>query len=116
MNRLDIRYRILPDPLIEQLYVHEDNKQLVYRRGPLVFVFNLHATNSYSDWRIPVPDRTDYQLILNTDSKQFGGHGLANDEQKFVWQDAPASGRRQSVQIYVPSRSAQVLAPAGAAT
>ena len=113
MNQLDVRYKILPDPLIEQLHVHEDNKQLVYRRGPLVFVFNLHPTNSYSDWRIPVPDRTDYQLILNTDSRQFSGHGLANDQQKFVWQDTPAGGRKQSVMIYVPSRSAQVLAPVG---
>jgi 1,4-alpha-glucan branching enzyme len=111
MNQLDARYKILPDPLIEQLYVHEDNKQLVYRRGPLVFVFNFHPTNSYSDWRIPVPDRADYQLILNTDSKQFGGHGLANDQQKFIWQDAPVGGRKQSIMIYVPSRSAQVLAP-----
>jgi 1,4-alpha-glucan branching enzyme len=111
MLQLDIRFNILSDPLIEQLYIHEDNKQLIYRRGPLVFVFNLHATNSYSDWRIPVPDRTDYQLILNTDSKQFGGHGLATDEMKFPWQDVATSGRKQSIQIYVPSRSAQVLAP-----
>jgi 1,4-alpha-glucan branching enzyme len=113
MNRLDVKFKILPDPLIEQLYVHEDNKQLVYRRGPLVFVFNFHPTNSYSDWRIPVPDRTDYQLVLNTDSRPFAGHGLANDDQKFVWQDVPAHGRKQSVMIYVPSRSAQVLAPVG---
>jgi 1,4-alpha-glucan branching enzyme len=115
MNALDEKYHILTDPLIEQLYVHEQEKKLVYRRGPLVFVFNWHPTNSYSDWRIPVPDRTDYRLLLNTDSKEFGGHGLARDDQKFIWQDVSAHGGKQSIQIYVPSRSAQVLAPIGLA-
>lgn len=111
MLQLDIRYNLLNDPLIEQLLIHEENKQLVFRRGPLVFVFNFHPTNSYTDWRIPVPDQNDYQLILNTDSKQFGGHGLATDDMKFPWQDVATGGRKQSVQIYVPSRNAQVLAP-----
>ena len=112
MNRLDVDYRILIDPLIEQLHVHEDDKQLVYRRGPLVFVFNFHPTNSYGDWRIGVPDRTDYRLILNTDSPNFSGHGSAADEMTFPMQDVAWHGRKQSVMIYVPSRSAQVLAPA----
>jgi 1,4-alpha-glucan branching enzyme len=111
MLDLDIRFGVLNDPLIEQLFIHEDNKQLVYRRGPLVFVLNFHPTKSYSDWRIPVPDRADYQLILNTDSRQFGGHGLASDDMKFPWQNVESGGKKQSVQIYVPSRSAQVLAP-----
>ena len=35
-------YHLLEDPLIEQLMVHEENKLLVYRRGPLVFAFNFH--------------------------------------------------------------------------
>jgi 1,4-alpha-glucan branching enzyme len=111
MMQLDIRFNVLPDPLIEQLYVHESNKQLIYRRGPLVFVFNFHPTNSYSDWRIPVPDHTDYQMVLNTDSPQFGGHGLAREDMKFPWLPEPVAGRKQSLMIYVPSRSAQVLAP-----
>jgi 1,4-alpha-glucan branching enzyme len=95
------------------LLVHEDNKQLVYRRGPLVFVFNFHWSNSYSDWRIPVPDPSDYQMILNTDSMQFGGHGLARDDTKFIWQPVPAGQWKQSMMIYVPARSAQVFAPVG---
>ena len=44
MQMLDAQYNVLEDPLIELLMVHEDNKQLVYRRGPLVFAFNFHPT------------------------------------------------------------------------
>jgi 1,4-alpha-glucan branching enzyme len=111
MMQLDICHSVLTDPFIEQLYAHEQNKQLIYRRGPLVFAFNFHPTNSYSDWRIPVPDPTDYRVILNTDSKTFAGHGIASDEMRFPWLNEGVHGRKQSIRIYVPSRSAQVLAP-----
>jgi 1,4-alpha-glucan branching enzyme len=111
MLELDIRHNLLPDPFIEQLAVHEDTRQLVYRRGPLVFVFNFHATESYSDLRIPVPDPHDYRVILDTDEKRFEGFGRVAEGVVYPKQDVPMYGRGQSVQIYLPSRSAQVLAP-----
>jgi 1,4-alpha-glucan branching enzyme len=111
MLQLDERYNLLEDPFIEQLAVHEDTRQLVYRRGPLVFAFNFHSSESYSGLRIPVPDATDYQIVLNTGSKLFSGPGLVNDDQLYPWQHVPMYGRNQSIQIYLPSRSAQVLAP-----
>ena len=111
MMKLDERFNLLNDPFIQHLYTHEDAKQLVYRRGPLVFVFNWHPTNSCSDWRIPIPDRTDYEIVLNTEAKEFAGPGLVAPGQKYPWQNVPAPGRDQSIQVYVPARSAQVLAP-----
>jgi 1,4-alpha-glucan branching enzyme len=112
MMELDERYHLLEGTLIEQLALHEDTRQLVYRRGSLVFVVNLHATESYADLRIPVPDPVDYKVILNTDDKRFEGHGLAGENVTYWKQDVPMYGRNQSVQIYLPARSAQVLAPA----
>ena len=111
MQRLDEQYNLLPDPFIEQLAIHEDTKQLVCRRGPLVFAFNLHPTNSYTDLRIPVPDPSDYKVILDTDSPEFEGFGRVDAGTRYVWQKTPMYGRAQSVQIYLPSRSALVLAP-----
>ncbi len=111
MQKLDEQYNLLNDKFIEQLLIHEDNKQLVYRRGPLVFVFNFHPTNSYSDWRIPVPDLVDYKVVLNTDSTRFDGKGLSADDQTHIVEKVVWDGRNQSIQIYVPARSAQVLAP-----
>lgn len=111
LQHLDDQYHILTDPLIEQLLMHEENKQLIYRRGPLVFVINLHPTNSYTDWQIPIPDPLDYNVVLNTDSKDFSGPGLVHDPEKFPWLKEGAGQRKQSIRIYVPSRSAQVLAP-----
>ena len=111
MLSLDRRYRLLHDPLIEQLMVHEDNKLLVYRRGPLVFAFNFHPTRSQADLRIPVPDPTDYRVVLDSDEAQFEGFDRVARNVTYPRQPAPFAGRQQSVIIYLPNRSAQVLAP-----
>ncbi|MDB5333962.1 MAG: glgB, partial [Phycisphaerales bacterium] len=111
MLSLDEHYGLLNDPFIEQLLVHEEMKLLVYRRGPLVFVFNFHPTASYTDLRIPVPDPHDYALALNTDAKAFEGEGRVVEGMVYPWQHVPCWGRNQSVQIYLPNRSAQVLSP-----
>jgi 1,4-alpha-glucan branching enzyme len=111
MLHLDPQYHLLTDPFIEQLYVHEDDKLLVYRRGPLVFVFNFHPTRSYSDLRLPVPDPKNYKPILDTDRKEFGGAGLVDSNVVYLMQAVAHGGRQQSIQCYIPARSAQVLAP-----
>jgi 1,4-alpha-glucan branching enzyme len=111
MQKVDEEHHILTDKLIEQLMIHEDNKLLVYRRGPLVFVFNFHPTNSYTALRIPVPDARDYKIILNSDDRQFSGQGLVLPNTTYPKQDVPMEGRKQSVQVYLPSRTAQVLQP-----
>ena len=111
MQKLDIDYNLLNDPFIEQLLVHEQDRLLIYRRGPLVFVFNFHATTSHKDMRIPVPDPADYRIILNTDNKRFDGFGLVDEAVPYWKQDVPTHGRNQSIQMYIPCRSAQVLAP-----
>ena len=111
MQRLDEEWRLLNDPLIEQLALHEDTKQLVFRRGPLVFAFNFHPTTSYTDLRIPVPDRADYRLVLDTDAERFAGHSRIDPKTRYVWQDHPMYGWKQSIQIYLPARSALVVGP-----
>jgi 1,4-alpha-glucan branching enzyme len=111
MQGLDERFNLLEDPFIEQLACHEDTKQLVYRRGPLVFVFNLHPTESYVGLRIPVPDARDYRVVLNSDSPQFEGQGRVPEFAMYPKQEVGMYGRGQSVQLYLPARTAQVMAP-----
>ncbi len=111
MQMLDIQFNLLQDPFIEQLLIHEDTRQIGFRRGPLIFIFNFHPTQSYADLRIPVPDPCDYRLILDTDRPEFEGHNRVAADLVYPRQNVPMYNRSQSVQIYLPSRSAQVLAP-----
>jgi 1,4-alpha-glucan branching enzyme len=111
MLELDREFGLLEDPFIEQIAVHEDTRQLIYRRGPLVFAYNFHPTESYADLRIPVPDPVDYRVVLDSDAEPFGGHQRVAAGAGYPCQAVPMYGRAQSIQIYLPSRSAQVLAP-----
>jgi 1,4-alpha-glucan branching enzyme len=111
MQRLDAERFLLEDPFIEQLALFEGAKQLVFRRGALVFAFNFHPTESTAGLRVPVPDAADYRLILDTDAPEFGGKGRVQREMIYPMQAVPMFGRSQSLQIYLPARSAQVLAP-----
>jgi 1,4-alpha-glucan branching enzyme len=113
MQALDETYNLLADEFMEQLNVVEGQKVLIYHRGPLVFVFNFHPTQSYADYRYGVPQHRDYRMVLNTDDRVFGGFGAVPQEQVYPIQDHIAHGRQQSIQIYLPARSAQVLAPIG---
>jgi 1,4-alpha-glucan branching enzyme len=111
MLDLDIRHNLLGQSPIEKLHVHEDRKLLVVRRGPLVLAFNFHPHHSYPDYRVGVPEPTDYRLLLSTDHAEFGGHGQVLPDQVYACQTVPWDDRPQSIQIYVPSRTALVLAP-----
>ena len=111
MQSLDATYNLLQDPLIELLWVHEAQKLLIYRRGPLVFAFNFHSTESYADLRIPVPDPTDYKLILDSDSPDFEGFNRVAAGMKYIYEKQPWERREQSIRMYLPNRTAQVLAP-----
>ena len=111
MQALDPQFHLLTDPLIERLAFDEERKMLVFRRGPLVFAFNFHPTASYSDLRIPVPDPAGYRVVLDTDEQRFGGHGRTADGMTYPLQQVPLYGRAQSIQLYLPTRTAQVLAP-----
>ena len=110
MQHLDTTHSLLTDTDIQFLCIHEEAKQIVYARGGLVFAFNFHPTESVTDWRIPVPEKTDYRLVLNTDDTVYGGYG-AVEGTHYPWQDVAIEGQAQSIQLYVPARSAQVLVP-----
>jgi hypothetical protein len=49
--------------------------------------------------------------VLNTDSPQFEGHARVPEFAMYPKQSVGMYGRGQSVQLYLPSRTAQVLAP-----
>jgi 1,4-alpha-glucan branching enzyme len=112
MLALDPRFHLLNDPFIELLFADEGRKLLCYRRGPLVFALNFHPTESYDGLRLPVPDPEDYRVVLDTDPVAYAGPArTAGEGMVYPRQDHGAYGRAQSVQVYLPSRSAQVLAP-----
>ena len=113
---------------------HEVDKVVAYERAGLLFVFNFHPTNSFSDYRVGVDQLGEYTIVLSTDEKRFGGfENVVPGGSYFTtpmewngrknWTQVSASGgvegvvdddvdglRRNAIQVYVPSRTAIVLA------
>jgi 1,4-alpha-glucan branching enzyme len=101
---LDKTYHTLTDPHIEQLYIHDADKVLIYRRGNLVVALNLHPSNSYTDYVIGVPSNKGYKLVLDSDAPTFGGHERLIENQIFP-------SEHHQLSLYLPSRTGLVLVP-----
>jgi 1,4-alpha-glucan branching enzyme len=111
LQALDRDHNLLAASLIEELYVHEEHKLLICRRGSLVLAFNFHPDRSAPDLRIPLPEARDYRVALDTDAGRYGGFARIPSDASYPWLDAPWCGKEQSARIYLPARTGLVLAP-----
>lgn len=110
-------------------------------RGPLVFVFNFHPTNSYTDYRVGCKIAGPYkvctafkpplelhaaaanhrnrgkcalvQIVLSSDEEVFGGWKNVSKEYDvdYCTDEGHYDGRPHSFLVYAPSRTVAVYAP-----
>uniref|UniRef100_A0A4W5JMB2 Alpha-amylase/branching enzyme C-terminal all beta domain-containing protein n=1 Tax=Hucho hucho TaxID=62062 RepID=A0A4W5JMB2_9TELE len=93
----------------------EKDKVIVFERANVMFVFNFHPSNSYSDYRIAAGPNGKYRIKLDSDAKQYGGHGRLDTDTEFFTEQEPFKGvndqwRPHSLKVYIPCRTALVLA------
>jgi len=96
-----------------RLNVDEANNVLIFERGGLVFIFNFNPSASIPDYRFGVPEAGEYSIVLDSDASDLGGHGRVDDSIALSSQEVPAHDQAQSVQVYIPSRTALVLRRTG---
>ena len=88
-----------------QLYLHNEEKVLVYQKGNALFTFNFHCSNSYEGYVIPVPKAGKYKVVMSTDDFCFGGFGrIHHKTYETVLQDG-----QPVLKLYLPSRTAAIL-------
>ena len=112
MNSTEERHGWLHAPQAYISLKHEGDKVIVFERADALFVFNFHPTNSYADYRIGVGNPGTYRIALDSDAKEFGGHGRNDLSTKFFTTPMEWNGRKNWMHVYVPSRSALVSNPA----
>lgn len=95
---------------VQEIWHNDGDQILAYSRGDLLFVFNFSPTRSYTDYGFMVPEGA-YEVLLNTDAKDFGGNGFADDSvchftnfDQLLQKDG-----KGWLQLYIPARSAVVL-------
>jgi 1,4-alpha-glucan branching enzyme len=102
------KQKVLDHEFATQLNMDEANKTIVFSRGSLIFVFNFHPFNSVPGYIFTVPEQGDYKIVLNSDHKDYGGHGRVDETITYpavynnllkIWQ----------LSLYVTNRTALVL-------
>jgi 1,4-alpha-glucan branching enzyme len=103
------RFKLLESSGPHLLYEHSDDKIIVFRRVGLVFVFNFHPASSYTDYRFEATPGK-YQMVLNSDAPEYGGHSrLIPDQCHLTTHDPLKPQNRNMLSLYIPNRTALVL-------
>lgn len=87
---------------------NEADKVLVFERAGLLWIFNFHPSNSFADYRVGVEQPGTYRIVLDTDDAEFGGFGRNKKDTRFFTSDLPWNGRKNCLQVYIPTRVALV--------
>ena len=108
MLRLVRQYGVLQGGMARCLRQHEADQVLVFEKAGCVFVFNFHPTNSQPGLFVPAPQLGDYQVVLSSDDKEFGGYERVDKSVVYhTWSKDPQLG--DGFPVYVPARTALVL-------
>ena len=96
-------------PVIE-IWHNDGDQVLAFSRGDLIFVFNFSPCTSFTDYGFLVPTGA-YSVVLNTDAKEFGGNGFADDSITHLtnYDELYVKDKKEWLKLYIPARSAVVL-------
>jgi 1,4-alpha-glucan branching enzyme len=114
LMQLDIQHNLLATPSAYVSLKHETDKVLVFERGALLFIVNLHPEKSFVDYTVGVDCPGEYRIVLNSDAPYFGGHArVMENVSVFHTKQGEWCHRRHHLQVYIPCRTVLVLAPQG---
>ena len=91
---------------MQNLWTHQSDKVLMYQRAKTVFAFNFDPTHSFDGYFVPVTEKGDYQVLMDTDEFQFGGHGRIGPQ---IYTAEKQEDGRIGFKVYLPSRTAIVF-------
>ncbi|UZP39859.1 hypothetical protein NXS19_007675 [Fusarium pseudograminearum] len=110
MNQTEAKYGWLSAPQAYISLKHEGDKVIVFERAGLVFIFNFHPTNSFSDYRIGIEVPGTYRVVLNSDRGDVGGHNRIDENTRFFTTPMEWNNRKNWTHVYIPARTAIILA------
>lgn len=110
MLALQSKFGFLENPGIETVAENDNDKVIAFSRGNLLFVFNFHPSNSYTDYGIYTKGK--YVVELDTDNEIFGGFNRIDRSITYMSQHP---GERFPVnaplllKLYLPARTGLVF-------
>ncbi|SJL02291.1 probable 1,4-alpha-glucan-branching enzyme [Armillaria ostoyae] len=110
MNHADGKYGWLSAQPAYVSLKHEVDKLIVYERAGLLFVFNFHPTQSFTDYRVGVDEAGEYSVVLTSDEGRFGGFDNVKLGGQYFTTPMEWNNRKNWLQVYIPTRTCLVLA------
>lgn len=110
MNHLEEKHAWLDSAPAYVSLKNQKDMVVVYERAGLLFAYNFHHTKAYTDYRVGVEEAGDYSIVLSSDDKQYGGFANIDTTVKFATTAMEWNGRKNWLQVYLPPRTAIVLA------
>ncbi|MFN0200959.1 MAG: alpha-amylase family glycosyl hydrolase [Bacteroidia bacterium] len=101
-------FQLFEQEYAQQIWVDEEQKILIYERSNMIFLLNLHVSESFFGFRVKVRKAGKYKIILNTDNTAFGGYGRTDETLIYETIKSPKIGNY--LQLYLPNRTMIVLA------
>jgi 1,4-alpha-glucan branching enzyme len=108
MIKLVKQYHLFDVGYGDLINLDHENKTLIFKRKELIFVFNFHVSKSISEYRFRVDEPGDYQIVLNSDHPDYGGHNRVDDSLIYMTQ-FQEEDQTHSLVIYNPNRTALVF-------
>lgn len=106
MVELAKKEKIVASLPAQSLNLDQDNHTLIFERNNVIFAFNFSPFNSISDYRFKVPNPGHYQILINSDRKEFGGFDRIDDGMSYP---TVTLFGEHFVSIYLPNRVALAL-------
>jgi len=69
----------------------------------------VHATQSFTDYRVGVDVPGEYKVVLSSDDSRFGGHDRIASTGQYFTTPMEWNGRKNWLQVYTPARTVLVL-------
>ncbi|KAG9317381.1 glycoside hydrolase family 13 protein [Chiua virens] len=99
MNHLESKYNWLSSPQAYVSLKHDGDKMIVYERAGVLFIFNFHPTQSFTDYRVGVDVAGEYTVILSSDDKVYGGFANATSGGKHTTTPLEWNGRKNWTEV-----------------
>jgi 1,4-alpha-glucan branching enzyme len=110
MLKLNNDGKLLDDRYVNRIVENTFDKIIAFTRGDLLFVFNFHPANSFTDYGIPVTGK--FKIVLDSDNPKFGGFDRI--DRSVIYRSVRKAERNTlnvpfRLYLYLPSRTALVF-------
>lgn len=95
---------------IIKIWEKDQDSILAFMRGKLLFIFNFHPYQSFTDYGILTPEG-EYKIVLDSDNPKYGGFDLQNRNIHHYTQPDKLLKKQKKgwLKLYLPARTAIVL-------